>query len=90
MFLWPVAAPPSTKILYRVIYWALDESKIAIILANSSGFALYPELLINFKNIHEGIDVKRKEISSKIINLNNRQNNAREKYLEDQLGCDDY
>ncbi len=47
-------------------------------------------LLINFKNIHEGIDVKRKEISSKIINLNNRLNSAREKYLEDKLDFEDY
>ena len=47
-------------------------------------------LLINFKSIHQGIDVKRKEISSKIINLNNRLNSAREKYLEDKLDFEDY
>ncbi|MFU8972943.1 zinc ribbon domain-containing protein [Chryseobacterium wangxinyae] len=47
-------------------------------------------LLINFKNIHQGIDEKRKEISSKIINLNKRLNSAREKYLEDKLDFEDY
>ncbi|UQB69654.1 hypothetical protein [Epilithonimonas zeae] len=34
--------------------------------------------------------MKRKEISSKIITLNNRLNSAREKYLEDKLDFEDY
>lgn len=34
--------------------------------------------------------MKRKEISSTIINLNNRLNSAKEKYLEDKLDFEDY
>lgn len=34
--------------------------------------------------------MKRKEISSKNINLSNRPNNAREKYLEDKVDYEDY
>ena len=34
--------------------------------------------------------MKRKEIYSKIINLNNRLSSAREKYLEDKLDFEDY
>lgn len=46
--------------------------------------------MINFKNINQGLDEKRKEISLKIINLNNRLNSAREKYLVDKLDFEDY
>ncbi|WP_313268736.1 hypothetical protein [Epilithonimonas vandammei] len=46
--------------------------------------------MINFKNIHRSLDIKKKEISSKIINLNHRLNSAREKYLEDKLDFEDY
>lgn len=46
--------------------------------------------MINFKNIHRSLDIKKKEISSKIISLNSRLNSAREKYLEDKLDFEDY
>lgn len=47
-------------------------------------------ILTNFKYIQKNIDLKRKELSQQIANLNNRLDNAREKYLEDKLDYDDY
>ncbi len=47
-------------------------------------------IFTNFKYIQEDIDAQKKEISSQIQSLNNRLNNAREKYLEDRLDYDDY
>ena len=38
-------------------------------------------ILTNFKYIQKNIDLQKKEISEQIVNLNNRLDRAREKYL---------
>ena len=47
-------------------------------------------ILTNFKYIQKNIDLQKKEISEQIVNLNNRLDRAREKYLQDRLDFDDY
>ena len=47
-------------------------------------------ILTNFKYIQKNIDLQKKEISEQIVNLNNRLDSAREKYLQDRLDFDDY
>ncbi len=47
-------------------------------------------LTANFKHIQQSVDTKKREISSQIVNLNNRLDSAREKYLEDRLDFEDY
>ncbi len=47
-------------------------------------------ILTNFKSIQKNIDLQKKEISEQIVNLNNRLDSAREKYLQDRLDFDDY
>lgn len=56
------------------------------------GFSkLIKDILINnFKNIDQNLNVQKREISTKITNLNNRLESAREKYLEDKLDFEDY
>lgn len=47
-------------------------------------------LLSNFKNIEQNLNAQKREISTKITNLTNRLESAREKYLEDKLDFEDY
>lgn len=47
-------------------------------------------ILTNFKYIQNNIDLQKKELSEQIVKLNNRLDNAREKYLQDRLDFDDY
>ncbi|WP_073292271.1 recombinase family protein [Chryseobacterium polytrichastri] len=47
-------------------------------------------ILANFKHIQHSVDIKKKEISTQIGQLNDRLNSAREKYLEDRLDYEDY
>lgn len=67
------------------------EEQLKILSFNESAKQLLKEIILfNFKHIQQNVDDRKKDLISQLQDLNNKLDNARDKYLNDLLDYDDY